>query len=139
MTSKAQCAWRLIKTAPRDSTHVLLYCPRSEPDRQTVMEGWWAIPWEGAPPEKGWWQTMGGTMLSADVHDGLGATHWMPLPSASHVSGGVADEVLRLRQQVATLRRAIIRLDEGLSGAPGRRMSLEAVAKRLEQLAEGVR
>ena len=48
----------------------------------------------------------------------------------------VADEVLGLRQELARLQRAIRRLDEGLSGPPGRRLSLETIAKRLEQLAE---
>jgi len=72
--------WQPIETAPRDSRHLLVYYPRPESDRQTVMEAWWAIPYEAAPAEKGWWQTMGGVLLSADLHDGLGATHWMPLP-----------------------------------------------------------
>lgn len=72
--------WQSIETAPRDSTHVLVYFPRPGEGRQEVMEAWWAIPYEDAPPDKGWWQTMGGVLLSSDVH-GLGATHWMPLPS----------------------------------------------------------
>jgi hypothetical protein len=87
----AASGWQPIETAPRDSTHVLLFRPsRDDPARQTVMEGWWSIPYEAAPREKGWWQTMGGVMLSADVHltsDGLalGATHWAPLPPPPHV------------------------------------------------------
>lgn len=72
--------WQAIESAPRNSTHILVFYPR-EDDRQQVMEAWWAIPYEGAPVEKGWWQTMGGVLLSADVHDGLGATLWMPLPA----------------------------------------------------------
>ena len=45
-------------------------------------------------------------------------------------------EVDRLRKELARLQHAIRRLDEGLNGPPGRRMSVEAVAKRLEKLAE---
>ena len=40
------------------------------------------------------------------------------------------------RQELTRLQRAIRRLDEGLSGPPGKRLSLETVARRLEQLAE---
>ena len=45
-------------------------------------------------------------------------------------------EVERLRKELARFQRAIRRLDEGLSGPPGRRLSLETIAKRLEKLAE---
>ena len=45
-------------------------------------------------------------------------------------------EVERLRKELARLRRAIRRLDAGLSGPPGKRLYLETVARRLEQLAE---
>lgn len=41
-----------------------------------------------------------------------------------------------LRQELARLQRAIRRLDEGMNGPPGKRLSLESIAKRLEQLAE---
>jgi hypothetical protein len=79
LSASAVSGWQPIETAPRDSTHLLVYYPRPGEQRQEVMEAWWAIPYEAAPLGRGWWQTMGGTLLSADVHDGLGATHWMPL------------------------------------------------------------
>lgn len=72
--------WQPIETAPRVPPDVVLVCyPRSDGGRQ-VWEAWWAIPYEAAPVEKGWWQTSNGVLLSHDVH-GLGATHWMPLPT----------------------------------------------------------
>ena len=40
------------------------------------------------------------------------------------------------RLELARLQRAIRRLDEGMSGPPGKRLSLETIAKRLEKLAE---
>ena len=45
-------------------------------------------------------------------------------------------EVEQLRKELARLRRAIRRLDEGMNGLPGKRLSLETMAKRLEKLAE---
>ena len=45
-------------------------------------------------------------------------------------------EVEQLRKELARLRCAIRRLDEGMNGPPGKRLSLETMAKRLEKLAE---
>ena len=45
-------------------------------------------------------------------------------------------QVTTLEVQVDTLQHAISRLDEGMNGPPGRRLSLETIAKRLEKLAE---
>jgi hypothetical protein len=72
--------WLPIATAPRDSTRVLVFCPTDDPPRRVIFEAWWAIPYEAAPLERGWWCYDGNkTMLSADVHR-RGATYWMPLP-----------------------------------------------------------
>ena len=40
------------------------------------------------------------------------------------------------RLELARLQRAIRRLDEGLSGPPGKRLSLETIAQRVAKLAE---
>jgi hypothetical protein len=73
--------WKPISTAPRHAERVLIYCPTSN---HKVREAWWSIPYEGAPDERGWWQTMDGVVLSADLHFNknvaLGATMWQPLP-----------------------------------------------------------
>lgn len=72
--------WQPIATAPRDATRVLVFCPSRHPPTREVFEAWWAIPYESAPLERGWWAYDGDkTMLSHDVH-GIGATHWRPLP-----------------------------------------------------------
>lgn len=73
--------WQPIETAPRDSTRVLVFCPAKVPPAREIFEAWWAIPFEAAPLDRGWWAYDGDrTMLDASVH-GLGATHWMPLPA----------------------------------------------------------
>lgn len=83
--------WRPITTAPRDPPdRILIYCPEAS---RKVREAWWAIPYEGAPTDRGWWQTMDGVVLSADVHRTLqgawlGATHWMPLPDPPSTTTG---------------------------------------------------
>jgi hypothetical protein len=76
--------WQPIETAPRDSSRILVFY-RKWDGTPVVCEAWWAIQYESAPNARGWWQTMSGLLLSADVHFGpkqnpLGATHWMPLP-----------------------------------------------------------
>ena len=45
-------------------------------------------------------------------------------------------EVEQLRKELARLRRAIRRLDEGMNGPPGKRLSLETIAQRVAKLAE---
>jgi len=75
--------WKPIETAPRDR-NILVYF-RDGWDNDRVQEAWWKMPYDGAPAVQCAWETMKGTLLSADVHfnsDGqpLGATHWMPLP-----------------------------------------------------------
>lgn len=72
--------WQPIETAPRDATRVLVFCPTNDPPAREVFEAWWAIPYESAPLDRGWWCYDGNkVMCSADVHS-VGATHWMPLP-----------------------------------------------------------
>ncbi len=74
--SKLPTEWQPIETAPKNSTSILIYCPRSE--RKPVCEAWWAIAYEG--DHGGHWQTSigpngrGYTILEASP------THWMPLP-----------------------------------------------------------
>ena len=45
-------------------------------------------------------------------------------------------EVERLRKELARLQHAIRRLDEGMNGPPGKRLSLETIAQRVAKLAE---
>lgn len=84
--SHAHQGWQPIASAPRDSRRILV-AYQSELVGWLVKEAWWRIPYEEAKPDEGYWQTMDGALLSADVHkafkDGqpLGATHWQPLPS----------------------------------------------------------
>lgn len=77
--------WQDISTAPRDR-NILVYF-RDGWGQDRVQEAWWKSPYEGAPLERCSWETMKGTLLSADVHRTmdaekrpLGATHWRPLP-----------------------------------------------------------
>ena len=44
-----------------------------------------------------------------------------------------------LRLELARLQRAIRRLDEGMHGPPGKRLSLETIAQRVAKLAERTR
>ena len=80
LNSKAKTVWQPIETSPRDGTHVLIYIPKEDPTSQCVKEAWWSIPHEDATLEQGGWQTMGGVVLSKDVHKTVGATHWTSLP-----------------------------------------------------------
>lgn len=79
-----QAKWQPIETAPRKADRILVFYVDAW-NTSRVKEAWWSIPYDGAPDERGWWQTMEGVLLSADLHkasDGrpLGATHWRPLP-----------------------------------------------------------
>ena len=62
--------WQPIETAPRDGTTVLGYLPgrRLDEDRDDVVTIYWHDLW-GTP---GWCITESG--------EGVGPTHWMPLP-----------------------------------------------------------
>lgn len=68
--------WQLIETAPKDSTSILIYCPRSE--RKPVFEAWWAIAFEGS--HQGHWQTPIGPNGRGYTILETSPTHWMPLP-----------------------------------------------------------
>jgi hypothetical protein len=62
-------SWYPIETAPKDGSHIWLYTPL---DHQAV--GYWL-----SCEEWGGW--MFADELLADVKpDGMGPTHWMPLP-----------------------------------------------------------
>jgi hypothetical protein len=81
--------WRAIETAPRDSSRVLIaFKSQLLTDHVRVHEAWWRMPYEAAPLDQCAWQTMDGMVLSADVHGGLGATHWMPLPTPPQPQAG---------------------------------------------------
>ena len=76
--------WQPIDTAPRDSSRVLVANKNSYGEWR-VHEAWWAIPYDGAPQEYGWWCHDGdGCLLDDSIHP-CGATHWMPLPSPPKV------------------------------------------------------
>lgn len=68
--------WQPIETAPKDSTSVLIYCPKS--DRKPVCEAWWAIAYEG--DSGGHWQTPIGPSGRGYTILATSPTHWMPLP-----------------------------------------------------------
>jgi hypothetical protein len=69
--------WKPIETAPKDSSRILIYCPKSN---RPVQEVWWAIPYEGAV--RGYWSTpIGPTGRGYTILE-TSPTHWMPLPPA---------------------------------------------------------
>lgn len=75
---RMQC--RPIETAPRDSRRVLVASNHGSAG-WIVREAWWRLPYDGAPDNRCWWCYDGDrTLLDSSVHNGLGATHWMPLP-----------------------------------------------------------
>lgn len=77
-------AWRLIETAPRDGTHIIIAF-----GQDGVMEAWWRdddadpYPWKfvdrGTPGSTG--EAAGGFINGSREVRG-GPTHWMPLPDA---------------------------------------------------------
>lgn len=73
--------WLDISSAPRDSSRVLVAYKNSY-DEWRVHEAWWKRPYEGAADKQCSWCIKGDSvLLDASIHDGLGATHWQPLPS----------------------------------------------------------
>jgi len=69
-------AWNPIETAPKNSSSILIYCPRS--GRKPVCEAWWAIAYEG--DHGGHWQTPIGPSGRGYTILETAPTHWMPLP-----------------------------------------------------------
>ena len=74
--------WKPIETAPRDGSRVIIACYSDSMGEWLVTEGWWATPHEYAGLRQCYWMYKDNrVMLDASIHDGLGASHWMPLPS----------------------------------------------------------
>lgn len=75
--------WRPIESAPRDGSRVIVASYSKNMDEWLVTEGWWATPHEYAGLRQCYWMYKGNrVMLDASIHDGLGASHWQPLPEA---------------------------------------------------------
>jgi len=72
---KPERAWLPIETAPKDSSRILIYTPRSS---RKVQEAWWAIQYEGAL--SGYWSTPHGPQGRGYTILPEAATHWQPLP-----------------------------------------------------------
>lgn len=70
--------WQPIATAPKDSSRILIYAVSSATGHGSIHLAWWAIPYENAPDERGWWETG----LYGTHHPVVPefVTHWMPLP-----------------------------------------------------------
>ena len=64
--------WQPAETAPKDGSHVLLYCPVEN----RIVSSWWRV----EPRVEG-----GGAWYGSDPMDRLNwiqyPTHWMPLPN----------------------------------------------------------
>jgi hypothetical protein len=71
--------WQPIDSAPKDSTRILIYVVSPATGEGRVYLAWWAIPYESAPDERGWWET--GLYGASHPVVPQFATHWMPLPS----------------------------------------------------------
>ena len=80
--------WQPIETAPRDSSRILVAYKNAYGEWR-IHEAWWKLPYELAPDIQCWWCFDGDvTLLDSSIHDGLGATHWMPLPEPPEETKG---------------------------------------------------
>jgi hypothetical protein len=63
--------WQPIETAPKDGTHILIYCP----EEKRIVSSWW---WNQPKTKRG------GAWYGTDPMDRLNwiqfPTHWTPLP-----------------------------------------------------------
>ena len=77
--------WQPITTAPKDSSRILIYAVSPATGEGRVHLAWWAIPYEAAPDERGWWET--GLYGTSHPVVPQFTTHWMPLPLAPEAGG----------------------------------------------------
>lgn len=73
--------WQPIETAPKDGTHILLFCPNDEPQ---IVVGYWLH--DGSEIWDGW--AFADEALSDIEPDGPNPTHWKEKPDTPDVSVG---------------------------------------------------
>lgn len=73
-----QQGWRDIASAPKDGSRVLIWAESPATGHRSVHLAWWAIPYEDAPNDRGWWETgLYGTSHPVVPQFTKG---WQPLP-----------------------------------------------------------
>ncbi|WP_197975624.1 DUF551 domain-containing protein [Rhizobium sp. CFBP 8762] len=83
---EAERQWRLIKTAPRDKTHIFIAVPTKDQDGYLVGEAYFdPEPDNGAEDGEWWWAGTGrDNYFDSSINEGNWhlPTHWQPLPPA---------------------------------------------------------
>ena len=83
---EAERQWRLIKTAPRDKTHIFIAVPTKDQDGYLVGEGYFdPEPDNGAEEGEWWWAGTGrDNYFDSSINEGNWhlPTHWKHLPPA---------------------------------------------------------